>query len=114
MGIDRTGATREDGIGKGLRQGGDGVVLGREVGLGLDLHDGGRVAVDGDRDGALIVVTVGAGIGLCETLLAEGLLGRFHVAIGSLEGFLGVHHAGAGGVAEGLHVLGGEAHVGVP
>ena len=79
-----------------------------EVGFALEQHDRADVAVDLDRHDALVVVavvTLGAG---GQALLAEQLLGGIDVAIGLLERLLAVHHARAGCVAEGLHVLCGE------
>ncbi len=83
---------------------------GDEVGLALELDDRADVAVDEEADDALGVVavlTVGAG---GETLLTEPDLGGLDVAVGRLEGLLAVHHARAGRVAQGLHVLCGERH----
>src|SRR5262249_53738504 len=68
-------------------------------------HAAGR---GGDGDGALGVGPPRAVIGLGQALLAEQLAPRLHVAVRLGERLLGVHHAGAGGLAEGLYVLGGE------
>ena len=60
-----------------------------------------------DALGVLAVVALGAG---GQALLAQPLLGGLDVAVVGLEGLLGVHHPGAGGLAQGLDVLGGERH----
>ena len=55
-----------------------------------------------DALGVLAVVALGAG---GEALLTEPLLGGLDVAVVGLEGLLGVHHPGAGGLAQRLDVL---------
>ena len=97
-----------DELGQGVGLGLELVAAGDEVGLALQLDDRPDVAVDGQRDDALGVLTlVALGAGR-EALLTEPLLGGFHVAVVGLEGLLGVHHPGAGGLAQRLDVLGGE------
>ena len=67
-------------------------------------------AVDEQADGALgVLAVVALGRG-GQALLPQPLLGGLGVAVVGLEGALGVHHAGAGGLAQRLHVLGGERH----
>jgi hypothetical protein len=82
--------------------------LGDEVGLALELDQAHGVVVGGDGDGALGVLTVGAVVGLAQAPLAQQLLGALGVAVGLLEGLLGVHHPCASGLAQGLYILGGE------
>src|SRR5690606_25527435 len=84
------------------------VVLGDEVGLGVELDD--RAAVVGDQTGGGL--TLGAALGgLCGTRDAEHLDRLVEISVGLGERLLGVHHAGAGGVAELLDLGGGDSHV---
>ena len=81
---------------------------GDEVGLALQLDQGTDLSVEGQGDDALRVLSVAAlGAGR-QTLLAEPLLGGFEVAAIGLEGALGIHHPGAGRLAQRLDILGGE------
>ena len=84
------------------------VGLGDEVGLGVELDQ--RAALGGDQAGrrGALGATLG---GLGGTLDAEHLDGLVEVAVGFLEGLLGVHHPGAGGVAELLDIGSGDSHV---
>ena len=59
-----------------------------------------------DGDGALGVLAVGPVDRLGQALLPQRLGRGVEVATGLLEGALGIHHPGTGGLAEGLHVLG--------
>ena len=84
---------------------------GDEVGLALQLDERADLLVDDeghDALGVLPVVALGAG---GEALLAQPVLGGLHVAVVGLEGLLRIHHPGAGGLAQGLDVLGGERHL---
>src|SRR3954451_20948245 len=78
-----------------------------EVGLAVDLDQHadlpGRVDVGGDD--ALGSATLGALLGLRGALHAQDLDGLVSVAVCLLEGALGVHHPGAGAIAQGLYVL---------
>ena len=81
---------------------------GHEVGLALQLDEGADLTVDSEGDDTLCVLPIAAlGTGR-QALLAQPLLGGFHVAVGGLEGPLGVHHPGAGRLAQRLDILGGE------
>jgi hypothetical protein len=84
-----------DGVGELLGGGHELGLLGREVGLALELDDGGHAAGGGDRDDAIGVVAVGAVDGLGQALLAEELGGGVELAVGLFEGALGIHHPGA-------------------
>ena len=92
---------------------------------GDDLLETGPVALAGIAAGgaAVLLVTSADGIPLAvaamplavvalgargETLLTQELLGGVEVASGLLERLLAVHHPGAGALAQGLDVLGGE------
>ena len=96
----------ELGQGVGLRL--ELLAAGDEVGLALQLDEGADLAVDGEGDDALGVLPVAALGAGGEALLAQPLLGGFHVASVGLEGPLGVHHPGAGRLAQRLDILGGE------
>src|SRR5262245_12957794 len=87
-------------------------VLGRrdEVGLALELDDAADVAVDEQRHRALGVGAVGPLGRLRQALLPQPLGRGLEVAVVGLEGPLGVHHPGPGGLAQRLHVFGGERH----
>ena len=103
-------ALGDDQLGQGVGLGLEQVAGGDEVGLALELDDRPDVAVDHQRDEALVVlavVTLGAG---GQPLLAQPLLGCVHVAVVGLEGLLGVHHARASGLAQRLYVFRGECH----
>ena len=107
---DGLGALGEDERGQRVGLGLELLGTGHEVGLALELDDRADVAVDDEADDALGVVavlTVGAG---GETLLTEPDLGRLDVTVGGLERLLAIHHACAGRIAQGLHVLCGERH----
>ena len=93
-----TGAVGGDRVGDLLGQGDEVVGLGREVGLGLELDDGGAGVAVADGDHALDVLAVGAGGGLGQALLPQHLGGGVEVAVGFDERLLGVHHPGAGGL----------------
>ena len=84
------------------------VGLGDEVGLGVELDE--RAALGGDQTGrgGALGTTLGS---LGGTLDAENLDGLVEVAVGFLERLLGVHHPGAGGVAELLDIGSGDSHV---
>ena len=84
------------------------LAAGDEVGLALQLDEGADLAVDGEGDDALRVLAVAALGAGGESLLAQPLLGGFQVASVGLEGPLGVHHPGAGRLAQRLDILGGE------
>ena len=84
------------------------LTAGDEVGLALQLDERADLAVDGEGDNALRVLPVTALGAGGESLLAQPLLGGFHVASVGLEGPLGVHHPGAGRLAQRLDILGGE------
>ena len=91
---------RDDELREGVGFVDEGLGRGDEVGLALQLDDGPDVALDEQRHDTLVVVTVVALGGLGETLLAQPLLRGFHVAVVGLEGLLGIHHPGAGGLAQ--------------
>ena len=86
------------------------LVLRDEVGLAgeLDHRDGGRALDDGDE--ALAGGAVGTLRVALRTLEAQDLDGLLDVALGLDEGVLGVDHAGAQALAQGLDVF--QAEVG--
>ena len=88
-------------LGQLLGQGDELLVLGHEVGLGVELDDGG--AVVGDQSGRRLALGAALG-GLRRAGDAQDLDRLVEVAVGLGERLLGVHHPGAGGVAELLDV----------
>ena len=107
---DRVDALRSHHVGQLLRLPLEVLGAGDEVGLALQLdHRADTVLHDQGDDtlGVLPVVALGAG---SQPLLTKPLLGCLGVAVGGLEGALGVHHAGTRGLAQCLYVLGGERH----
>ena len=95
--------SRDDFVGEADELG----VLGDEVGLGSEL-DQGAVAARDDAVGGLAVSALGL---LRETRDAQELDGLVEVALGLGERLLALHHAGAGGVAELLHISGSDSHI---
>ena len=87
------------------------LVLGHEVGLGVDLdhhahavHDGGvGHTLGGDAAGLLL----GGG----QTLLTQDLNGLVHIALGLGQGLFAVHHTDAGHLAQGLYVFCSDCHI---
>ena len=87
------------------------LVLGHEVGLGVDLDEDADLAVAGVDDlGGDEAGGGGAALALgnaLEALDANDLDGLLGVAVGLVEGLLDVEHAGAGLLAQRLDVSGG-------
>ena len=91
------------------------LVLGDEIGLGIDLDHRALLAVDGDADQAFGGGAAGLLGGGGEALGAQPVDGGFHVAAGLAERLLAVHHAGAGALAQFLHIGGRDlSHVSCP
>ena len=86
------------------------VTAGDKVSLAVDLdnHTEAGATVDVGADGTLSGDAGGLLIGGGDALLAEPDDGLLEVAAALGEGLLAVHHAGAGGVADSLDVLGGD------
>ena len=79
------------------------LVLGDEIGLGIDLDDRAALALDDDADEALGGGAAGLLRGRGKALGAQPVDRGFHLAIGLGERLLAVHHAGAGALAQFLH-----------
>ena len=77
-----------------------GLVLGDEIGLGIDLDDGTARALDGGADQTLGSRAAGFLGGSRKALGAQPVDGCLHLAIGLGKRFLAVHHAGAGALAQ--------------
>ncbi len=95
------------GLGDLLRQRHELGVLGDEVGLGGELDH--SVAVRGDQ--AVAGLAVGALRHLRRAGHPQDLDGGVEVAVGLGERLLGVHHSGAGGITELLHISSGDCHL---
>src|SRR5690606_22679145 len=87
------------------------LVLGDEVGLGIDLDQHGLVASLRQHDAALGGDATGLLVGLGQAGLAEELHGGVDVAGVLGERLLALHHAGAGALAQFLDLGGGDLHV---
>src|SRR5690606_26342360 len=109
-GLDVVDADR--GLGDGFGEGDEVLVLGDEVGLGIDLDDGRAVAGLGEGDAALGGHAVGLLVGLGQAGLAQRLGGGVDVAAGLGERLLAFHHAGAGALAQFLDQGSGDFHWG--
>src|SRR5690606_8278818 len=86
------------------------LILGDEVGLGVDLDDRGAVALRREGNAALGGDAVGLLVGLGQARLAQRLGGGVDVAAGLGEGLLALHHAGAGALAQFLDHGSGDFH----
>ena len=86
------------------------IAAGDKVSLAVDLdnHTEAGATVDVGADGTLSGDAGGLLIGGGDALLSEPDDGLLEVAAALGEGLLAVHHAGAGGVADSLDVLGGD------
>src|SRR5690606_14941458 len=109
-GLDVVDADR--GLGDGFGEGDEVLVLGDEVGLGVDLDDSRAVARLRERDAALGGDAVGLLVGLGQAGLAQRLGGGVDVAAGLGERLLALHHAGAGALAQFLDQGSGDFHWG--
>ena len=84
------------------------LVLGDEVGLGVDLdqHADGAVGLRGQQaGGGLAALALGQGLQALQADDLESLLG---VAVGLGQSLLDIHHAGAGLLTQRLHICSGE------
>src|SRR5436309_1058509 len=97
-----------------LREAREVVVARDEVGVAVDLdeHADLAVGVDVGLHGALGGLAAGELGRAGDALLAQPGDGGFDVAAGLGQRLLAVHHPGAGAVAQGLDVLGGDGDVG--
>src|SRR5437879_1679751 len=88
------------------------LVARNEVALAIELEQHAQlmVVMDVGRDDALARGTGGFGAGLRDAFQPQPVLGFLDVAIGCLEGALGIYHARAGGVAERFHLVSGYGH----
>src|SRR5690606_31492955 len=100
QGLDVGGAGRQRGGGDGVDERQEVLVLGDEVGLGVDLDQHGLAAVLGGDDAALGGDAVGLLVGLGQAGLAQPFGGGVDVAVVLGERLLALHHAGAGALAE--------------
>src|SRR5690606_18311692 len=98
--------------GEVLRQLAERLVAGHEVGLAVQLHQYGELAVvvDVRADEALLGHPVGLLVGLGDAALAQELGGLIEVAARVLERALDVHHAGVGHRPQLLDHLGRHGH----
>jgi hypothetical protein len=87
-----------------------------EVGLAvhLDQHPDLAVVMDVVPDEAFARHAPAPLLGLRRPLLPEPLSGLIHIAAVLFERLLGVHHSDARHLAQLLHVLRGETHLGSP
>ena len=102
------GAGGQRGLGDGVGEGEEVLVLGDEVGLGVDLDQHGLAAVLGDRDAAFGGDAAGLLVGLGQARLAQPLGCGVDVAVVLGERLLALHHAGAGALAQFLDQGGGD------
>src|SRR5690606_39190647 len=100
------------GVGHGLAEAQEVLVLADEVGFAVDLDDGGAVALLGEGDAAFGGDTVGLLVGLGQARLAQRFGGGVDVAAGLGERLLALHHAGAGALAQFLDQGCGDFHWG--
>lgn len=107
-GINVVTVNGEGGLGDGVGEAEEVLVLGNEVGLAVDLDHDGLAALVGDNDLALGGDAAGLLVGLDETGLAKEVVGGLDVTVGLNEGLLAVHHTGAGGITELLDLSGGD------
>ena len=93
-----------------LHEGAEAFVAGDEVGLAIDLDQHADLVADVDvgADHAFLGFTAGLLGGGRGALLAEDRFGGGEIALRFDEGFLAVHHARAGFVAELLDEFGGD------
>ena len=105
-GVLGVGSSLIDGLGNLLGSGDELLVLGDEVGLGTDVHQGST----GSGDQAVAGLAVGTLGGLGSAGDAQNVNGLVEVAVGLRECLLGVHHAGAGGVAQLLDLSSSDSH----
>ena len=94
------GAGGQCGLGDGIGEGEEVVVLGHEVGLGIDLDQHGLAAVLRHHDAAFGGDAAGLLVGLGQAGLAQPLGGGVDVAVVLGERLLALHHAGAGALAQ--------------
>src|SRR5215211_664991 len=101
---------RRDVQGHVLGEGDEVGVGGDEVGVAVDLDEHAHLAVGVDvaLDGALAGLSVGELAELAAHLDAKDLDGLLRVPVRLFEGALGVHHPGAGLLAQGGDVLGAD------
>ncbi len=86
------------------------VVLGHEVGLGVDLHQGGAVGEDLGVSHALGGDAAGLLLGGGQALLPQELNSLVHVAVGLGQRLLAVQHAHAGHLAQGFYISSSKCH----
>ena len=86
------------------------LVLGDEVGLGVDFDDDAGAVDDGGVSHTLGGYAAGLLLGGGEALLAQPLNGLVHVSISGGEGLFAVHHADAGHFTQIFNISGGKSH----
>ena len=88
------------------------LALGAEVGLAVDLDDGGDAALGADAGIGHALGRDAAGLlrGLGKALLTQPVDCLVHIAVGGLERLLAVHHADVGHLTERFHILSGKSH----
>ena len=93
-----------------LHEGLEQLVLGHEVGLGVDFQNNTHVALNSGVDHALGGDTASLLLSSGQALLTQVLDSLFEVAAGLGQRLLAVHHAAAGLLAQVLNVLSGKSH----
>ena len=88
----------------------EGFGLGSEVGLGVDFDDNTNTVHDGSVSNAFSSNAVSLLGSLGQALFTQPVNGLVHIAVGSLESLLAVHHADVGHFTESLNVLCGKSH----
>jgi hypothetical protein len=111
--LDAGGAAAQRGLGHFIGELDEVLVLGDEVGFGVDFDEHGLAAVLGEHDAAFRGDAAGLLVGLGEALLAQPLGGGVDVAVVFGERLLAFHHAGASALAQILDQRCGDFH-GVP
>jgi hypothetical protein len=101
-------AGRQRGLGHGVGEADEILVLGDEVGFGVDFDQHGFTAVLRQRDAAFGGDAVGFLFQLDDALLAQPLGRGVQIAAVLGERFLAFHHAGAGALAQFFDQGGGD------
>ena len=108
-----SGVLLGDDHGQVLHQVHESVGLGGEVGLGVHFDHNAHAVHNGSKGNALSGNAVSLLGSLGQALLTQPVNGLVHIAIGSLESLLAVHHADVGHFAQFLNVLSSKSHFGI-
>ena len=114
--VDVGGVVIEDDLADILDELNEQLALGAEVGLAVDLDHGADAALGADLSKGHTLGRHAAGLlcGLGKALLTQPVDCLVHIAIGSLECLLAVHHADIGHFTESFYVLSGKSHFIIP